>query len=54
MGKKTKVAVVGAGYWGKNLVRNFGALGVLDAICDSRKDTLDGTCRFSDISREPA
>jgi len=32
---KTKVAVVGAGYWGKNLVRNFHTLGVLAAICDS-------------------
>lgn len=29
-----KIAVVGSGYWGKNLVRNFHDLGVLDAICD--------------------
>ena len=29
-----KVAVVGSGYWGKNLVRNFHALGALAAICD--------------------
>ena len=29
-----KVAVVGSGYWGKNLVRNFHALGALVAICD--------------------
>ncbi len=29
------VAVVGAGYWGKNLVRNFNELGVLHTICDS-------------------
>ena len=28
------VAVVGSGYWGENLVRNFHALGVLRAICD--------------------
>ncbi len=27
--KKTNVAVVGAGYWGKNLVRNFHELGAL-------------------------
>ena len=26
---KTNVAVVGVGYWGKNLVRNFYDLGVL-------------------------
>ena len=30
-----RVAVVGAGYWGKNLVRNFAALGGLAAVCDS-------------------
>jgi len=29
------VAVIGAGYWGKNLVRNFHQLGVLKTVCDS-------------------
>ena len=29
------VAVVGAGYWGKNLVRVFGELGALAAVCDA-------------------
>ncbi|HXQ52142.1 MAG TPA: Gfo/Idh/MocA family oxidoreductase [Stellaceae bacterium] len=29
-----RVAVVGAGYWGKNIVRNFAELGALAAICD--------------------
>jgi UDP-2-acetamido-3-amino-2,3-dideoxy-glucuronate N-acetyltransferase len=33
-GKETKVAVVGVGYWGKNLVRNFYELGALEALCD--------------------
>jgi UDP-2-acetamido-3-amino-2,3-dideoxy-glucuronate N-acetyltransferase len=28
------IAVIGAGYWGKNLVRNFHQLGVLKTICD--------------------
>ncbi len=28
------IAVLGCGYWGKNLVRNFEALGVLAAVCD--------------------
>ena len=28
------VAVIGAGYWGKNLVRNFSALSALKAICE--------------------
>lgn len=31
------VAVIGAGYWGKNLVRNFYQLGVLKTICDGAK-----------------
>jgi len=40
-----RVAVVGAGYWGKNLVRNFHAIGALDAICDSNRELLDGLNR---------
>lgn len=28
------IAVIGCGYWGKNLVRNFHELGALKAICD--------------------
>ncbi|NKC11603.1 MAG: oxidoreductase [Gammaproteobacteria bacterium] len=35
-----RVAVAGSGYWGRNLVRNFHALGALEAICDSRPETL--------------
>ena len=35
-----KVAVVGSGYWGKNLIRNFHALGALGAICDKDPRTL--------------
>lgn len=29
-----KIAVIGCGHWGKNLVRNFYELGALGAICD--------------------
>ena len=29
------VACIGAGYWGRNLIRNFHALGVLRRICES-------------------
>ena len=29
-----KVAVLGAGLWGKNLVRNFYNLNYLDTVCD--------------------
>jgi UDP-2-acetamido-3-amino-2,3-dideoxy-glucuronate N-acetyltransferase len=36
-----RVAVVGAGYWGKNLVRVFHTLGTLGAVCDLNKRTLD-------------
>jgi UDP-2-acetamido-3-amino-2,3-dideoxy-glucuronate N-acetyltransferase len=35
-----KIAVIGNGYWGKNLVRNFHALGVLRYVCDSRSAAL--------------
>ncbi|MBO3462939.1 MAG: Gfo/Idh/MocA family oxidoreductase [Aetokthonos hydrillicola CCALA 1050] len=35
------VAVVGCGYWGKNLVRNFAELGVLRVICDASHESLD-------------
>lgn len=34
------IAVIGAGYWGKNLVRNFAQLGVLHTICDSDEARL--------------
>jgi UDP-2-acetamido-3-amino-2,3-dideoxy-glucuronate N-acetyltransferase len=36
-----RVAVVGAGYWGKNLVRTFHELGALQAVCDTQPDTLE-------------
>ncbi len=35
-----KVAVVGSGNWGKNLVRNFAQLGALAAVCDSDETRL--------------
>ena len=35
-----RVSVVGAGYWGKNLVRNFHALGALETVCDVNEETL--------------
>ena len=36
------LALVGAGNWGKNLARNFHALGVLHTICDPKEAILDG------------
>lgn len=35
-----KVAVLGSGYWGKNLVRNFQELGALRWVCDTRDERL--------------
>ena len=32
-----KVAVIGCGGWGKNLVRNFHSLNALHSICDSNE-----------------
>ncbi|TRZ49994.1 oxidoreductase [bacterium] len=59
-----KIAVIGAGYWGKNLVRNFHQLGVLKAVCDAdrkiqsqmRKDYPDVsyTDRFDGLLNDPS
>jgi len=35
------LALVGAGYWGKNLARNFNDLGALHTICDSNPEILE-------------
>lgn len=35
-----RVAVIGCGYWGKNLVRNFAELGALEALVDSHQDRM--------------
>ena len=36
----TKIAVIGGGYWGKNLIRNFHELGSLYAVCDNASAKL--------------
>jgi UDP-2-acetamido-3-amino-2,3-dideoxy-glucuronate N-acetyltransferase len=45
-----KVAVVGMGYWGKNLVRNFHELGALAVICDS-SESVEADChkKYRDV-----
>jgi len=58
------IAVIGTGYWGKNLVRNFYNLGALRTICDSDPDAvnkflkmydgLQGTTSFADVLADPA
>jgi len=37
---KKDLALIGAGYWGKNLARNFYQLGVLHTICDTNRELL--------------
>lgn len=37
----TKIALIGCGYWGKNLARNFSELGALKVICDLSEESLD-------------
>lgn len=41
-GVHARVAVVGAGYWGKNLVRNFHGLGALYAVCENDNERIHG------------
>jgi UDP-2-acetamido-3-amino-2,3-dideoxy-glucuronate N-acetyltransferase len=40
MGSKS-IAVVGAGYWGRNLVRNYWELGALKCVWDTRSEVLN-------------
>ena len=41
---KISVAVVGVGYWGRNLVRNFHELGALALLCDVER-SVEESCR---------
>ena len=36
-----KVAVVGCGHWGRNLVRNFHDLGALASVCDVNAESAE-------------
>ena len=52
-----KLALIGAGYWGKNLARNFHALGALHTLCDASENTLslygieyDGVLKTTDLN----
>ena len=59
----SNIAVVGCGYWGKNLVRNFHELGALRWICDVREQALQEiaskypartTSRLEEVLADPA
>jgi len=39
--KVASIAVIGSGYWGENLVRNFHQLGVLKLICDKNENIVN-------------
>jgi UDP-2-acetamido-3-amino-2,3-dideoxy-glucuronate N-acetyltransferase len=43
--RKPSVAVVGCGYWGQNLVRNFHELGSLAAVCDVEASRVRDTAQ---------
>jgi predicted dehydrogenase len=55
-------AVIGCGYWGKNLVRNIASLGALAAVSDFRMDVADKfaaeygvrALSFEDVIADPA
>lgn len=42
MDREIGIAVIGSGYWGKNLVRNYYEIGNLRLICDKNKMVLAG------------
>ena len=44
------VAVVGCGYWGRNLIRNFHELGTLRAICDVSDKNLSEMQRVYNVN----
>jgi UDP-2-acetamido-3-amino-2,3-dideoxy-glucuronate N-acetyltransferase len=47
------IAVIGCGYWGKNLVRNFAELGALHTICDTDPQKLESVkSLYPEISTE--
>jgi len=51
MSKYPAVAVVGSGYWGRNLVRNFHALGSLRTVCDTNDKVVAALqSQYADIN----
>ncbi|MDR1395487.1 MAG: Gfo/Idh/MocA family oxidoreductase [Deltaproteobacteria bacterium] len=42
---RPRVAVIGTGYWGRNLVRNFYQLGALKTVSDSNQEILKSICQ---------
>lgn len=44
-----KISVIGCGYWGKNLVRNFAELGVLHSVCDANQELAKQAAQAYDV-----
>ena len=44
------ISLVGCGYWGKNLCRNFNALGALAEVVDSTEQTTEEPIIVTDRS----
>src|SRR5262245_5351694 len=59
---RPRVAVIGAGYWGKHIVRNFAALKALAAVVDQDRSTAQALCAahggseasFEDVLADPS
>ncbi len=48
--KSPPVAIIGCGYWGKNLIRNYHNLGALKLICDKNETALaDFRSQYADV-----
>lgn len=44
-----KISVIGCGYWGKNLVRNFAELGALHSVCDANQELAKQAAQTYDV-----
>lgn len=42
---KIKIAIIGCGNWGKNLVRNFAELGMLHSVCDANQELANAASK---------
>ncbi len=48
------IAVIGVGYWGRNLVRNYASLNALSVICDRSSDALtDAKAQYPHVDTCP-
>ncbi|MBX9805943.1 MAG: Gfo/Idh/MocA family oxidoreductase [Alphaproteobacteria bacterium] len=44
-----KISVIGCGYWGRNLVRNFAELGALHSVCDANQELADKAAQTYEV-----